>query len=151
MIRSTWVNVRARPRRELTLKSASIAAALMIVAGVVIGCESQVDRPDIASWAPQSQSIFESLTSIRADTPTHKCQQVGAVLEHAKSRLSPGPSAEIDKAFAAYLNALLDLYRECPSDARRAALLHDRANELGYKAELLINAAIDTANRRPSH
>jgi hypothetical protein len=63
--------------------------------------------------------------------------------ESARRRLLPTPTPELDRAFTAYIDALLLLYGECPEEQARAIALHDRANDLGRPFEALVNRMLD--------
>jgi hypothetical protein len=106
-------------------------------------------RPAIRAWASALQSTFMRLpyadgsADPRAGFAAATCVGARDVLESARRDLFPTPTAAIDRAFTEYVGALLDLYRECPQDAGRAAGLHERANRLGSRLESLVNRALD--------
>jgi len=72
-----------------------------------------------------------------------RSHSLGLFVESAREHLLPTPTAEIDRAFVEYTDALLALYRECPEDPKRAIALHNRANVLGARFESLVNRTID--------
>ncbi|MBV8561333.1 MAG: hypothetical protein JO050_11190 [Acidimicrobiia bacterium] len=63
-------------------------------------------------------------------------------LETLRHDLLPAPSPPIGLAFVTYVDALLDLYRQCPASRGRAVELHDRAKSVGRVFEDLVNAAL---------
>ena len=94
---------------------------------------------DHVSRLPGAQG---SLGDPRLNDPRYFCAQMVEGLDQMRRELLPAPTVEIGMALVAYVDALLDLYRECPERPQRAKELHDRANALGSRFEALVNSEL---------